>query len=178
MARAGVTLKRRMSWRTLLASAAMLVAAGAGARGLAVADLRTIERAVIEAIGPGFIGRAEPSRIDMMCSACAGEPIVGVQIGKQDDGTEQRVRSGRTTIKDLERLCRARSPECRITPLDVAPAVGWVSSYPIGETAGATAVVIQDGQLLTIRSIATDAASARRNVDKLMPLIRTEVIGS
>jgi hypothetical protein len=176
MVRGDATPKRRMIWRAVIASAATLGAAGADARGLAVTDLRTIERAMIEALGPGFIGRAEPSRIDMICSDCAGGPIVGVQMGAQNDGTEQRVRSGRTTIEDLERLCRASSPECRISALDVAPAVGWVSSYPIGENAGATAVVIQDGGLLTIRSLATDADAARRNVDRLMPLVRERVI--
>lgn len=169
--------RQRAVWGVVLASTLTLVAPGAQARGLAVQDLTTIERAVTEALGPGFIGRAEPGRIDTMCPSCAGEPIVGVRIGVQNDGTEQRVRSGRTSVADLERICQAKSSECRISALDVAPAVGWVSSYPIGESAGATAVVIQNGDLLTIRSIATDAASARGSIEKLLQLVREKFVG-
>lgn len=175
--RDAVALGRGAMRRAALVATAMLAAAGAHAHRLAVKDLRTVERAVTEALGPGFVGRAAPTRIDLICSSCAGEPIVGIRIGTQDDGTEQRVRAGRTTMADLERICRARSPECRITALDVAPAVGWVSSYPVGDGAGATAVVIRDGDLLTIRSIATDATSARANIDKLMPLVNNRIVG-
>ncbi|TRW17168.1 hypothetical protein [Glacieibacterium frigidum] len=172
-----VTKRLKLMLRAFLASVAMLAPAGAFSKGLAVKDLTTIERAVTEALGPGFIGRAAPARIDLMCASCAGEPIVGVQIGVQNDGTEQRVRAGQTKIDDLERICRARSPECRISALDVAPAVGWVSSYRVGDTAGATAIVIRDGDLLTIRAIARDAASARRIVDTLLPLVKERVVG-
>lgn len=151
--------------------------APAEARGLAAKDLTTVERAVLDKLGPGFDARAEPNRIDLICTGCAGAPMIGIQLGRQDDGTEGRVRSGQTRIADLERLCQARSSECRLSALDVAPAVGWVSGYAFGGTAGATAVIIRDGDLLTIRSLATDAATARRGIDKLLPLIRSRLIG-
>lgn len=80
-------------------------------------------------------------------------------------------------MADLEQICRARSPRCTVTALEVAPAVGWVSGYPLGDRAGATAIIIRDGDLLTIRSLARDPASARQAIDHLLPLIRTRIIG-
>jgi hypothetical protein len=59
----------------------------------------------------------------------------------------------------------------------VKPAVGWISAYPIGDRAGATAVIIRDGQLLTIRSVANEAGQTRRNVDRLIPLARSRIVG-
>jgi hypothetical protein len=140
-------------------------------------DLTKTQSAAEAALGKGFISRAEPARLDLTCPSCAGSPIIGIQIGRQADGTEERIRSGETKIGDLERLCRARSPECRIEALEVRPAVGWVSSYQLGEIAGATAVVILNGELLTIRSLADSPAHARGNIDRLLPVVRKEVIG-
>lgn len=157
----------------LLAPAAASAQEGPQAPG----DLTAIEGAVTEALGPGYAVQADPGRLALACSSCAGEPIVSIETGRQTDGTEQRVRSGETRIADLERLCKARNPECRLTPLQVAPAVGWVSSYALGSSAGATAILLRDGALVTIRSVANDAATARRTVDKLLPVVRGRLLG-
>jgi hypothetical protein len=150
----------------------------AQAQGFATDDLTGVEAAVTSALGRGFAGRAKTSRLTLTCSSCTGKPIIDILLGQQNDGTEKRLRSGETKVSDLERLCQQSSPECRLSALDVAPAVGWITSYPIGDNAGATAIVLQDGDLLTIRSLAKDAATARRSIDKLMPLIRTHVIAN
>jgi hypothetical protein len=149
----------------------------AQAQGFATNDLTRIEAAVTSALGQGFDGRAEANRLTLTCSSCTGKPIIDILLGQQNDGTEKRLRSGETKISDLERLCQQNSPECRLLALEVAPAVGWITSYPIGDNAGATAIVIQDGDLLTIRSLAKSAETARHSIDRLMPLIRTHVIG-
>jgi len=149
----------------------------AQAQGFAINDLTRIEAAVTRALGQGFDGRAQANRLTLTCLSCTGEPIIDILLGQQNDGTEKRLRSGETKISDLERLCQQNSPECRLSDLEVAPAVGWITSYPIGDNAGATAIVIQDGDLLTIRSLAKTAATARRSIDNLMPLIRAHVIG-
>ncbi|WP_442678356.1 hypothetical protein ACSBM8_12575 [Sphingomonas sp. ASY06-1R] len=166
---------RRMT--IILPMLAVLAATAAGARGFIIKDLTGEGKAAAAALGAGFQLRSTPSRLILHCGSCAGEPVVDLVLGFQSDGTEERVRSGKTTMADLERLCRTRSAQCRITALDVKPAVGWVSAYPIGDRAGATAVIIRDGQLLTIRSVANEAGQTRRNIDRLIPLARSRIVG-
>jgi len=145
--------------------------------GFATKNINSLDDEVLKLLGPGFIGAPRPGKLAYTCPDCAGQPILGIEFGRQVDGTEGRVRSGETKIEDLEKQCQARSPECRIEALDAGPAVGWVSSYAIGKDQGATAVLIRDGDLLTIRSVANDAAMARSNLDKLLPLVREKIIG-
>lgn len=154
-----------------------LLPSAASAQGLATKTLSALGPAAAAALGPGFVARAEPDRLTLACTDCAGTPLVDLTLGRQADGTEDRVRSGATRIADLERLCQLRSPTCRISMLDIAPAVGWVSAYSLGDTAGATAVILRDGELLTVRSLGPDPAAARRGIDRLLPLIRTRIVG-
>jgi hypothetical protein len=165
----------------LPALAALLAPAAAHAQaqpqGFASKDLTTIERAVTDALGTGFAVQADPNRLALACMGCAGEPIIGIELGRQTDGTEDRVRSGQTKAADLEKLCQARDPECKLSLLDAAPAVGWVSSWSLGSSAAATAILIKGGDMVTIRSVAQDAATARRNIDKLLPVVRGKLIG-
>ncbi|WP_199192916.1 hypothetical protein [Allosphingosinicella deserti] len=168
--------------RTLLQVAVALVLASVaaspgGAKGFADKDLARLETAASRALGEGFSGQARDGRLILTCSACSGEPIVSIEFGRQTDGTEQRVRAGTTTVADLEKLCRLRSEECRISALEVAPAVGWVSRWTIGSSAAATAILIRDGDLLTIRSVAADGETARRQIDALLPVVRTSIVG-
>ena len=156
---------------------ASVAASPAGAEGFADKDVARLETVASRALGDGFSGQAREGRLILTCTDCSGEPIVSIEFGRQTDGTEQRVRTGTTTVADLEKLCRLRSDECRISALDVAPAVGWVSRWTIGSSAAATAIVIRDGDLLTIRSVAADAETARRNVDALLPVVRTSIVG-
>lgn len=145
--------------------------------GFVTKDLTTVEPALTRSLGDGFAGRVTQERIIITCADCTGEPLVSIEIGRQTDGTEARVRSGATRIEDLERLCQARSPECRIRPLEAAPAVGWVSSWTIGSSAASTAILLRDGDLLTIRSVANDAATARRTIEALLPAVQASIIG-
>lgn len=103
--------------------------------------------------------------------------MIDIKIGRQNDGTEQRVRSGQTSISDLEKLCQAKDPSCSLTELKVSPAVGWITDWSMGPMIGSTAIILRDGDLLTIRSIADDADTARRNADTLVESVSPKVVG-
>lgn len=147
------------------------------AEGLAKPDLTQLafDRSVLS-VGV-WIDRAESDRMTLLCMGCDHAPVLDVKIGRQDDGTEDRVRSGETTIAMLEQNCIARDPGCRIEALDVSPAVGWLSSYQIGSQYAHTIVVLRDGDLLTIRSLADDAVTARVNADAAVTTIVPQVVG-
>ena len=131
------------------------------AQGFATRDLASLAKDMERILGAHFTSRTGDGQVALSCVSCPGSPIVGVALGRQDDGTEQRVREGKTTIEQLRARCRARDPSCEMTALEVASAVGWITSYRIGSMAGATAVIIRDGDLLTIRSLSEDPAIAR-----------------
>lgn len=148
------------------------------AEGFGVRDLSTIAPEVSTALGSGFSHKGETERLTLSCPGCDGEPIVDLLLGRQTDGTEDRVRSGQTPISRLEQLCQERSPSCRLTGLDVAPAVGWISTYSMGALFGSTAVILRSGDLLTIRSVASNAEAARGNAEKVVKAVRTRLIGN
>jgi hypothetical protein len=150
---------------------------GAHAGGFIVHDLSTVAADARAALGVGFIRKAEAARLILSCLECKGEHVVDVQLGRQDDGTEQRVRSGQTTMARLEALCRARSPTCTLSALEVSPAVGWITTYPLGAGFGSTAVVLRDGDLLTIRSLAADEPTAKSNAEKTLKAVAGKVVG-
>ena len=149
----------------------------AWAEGFAVHDLRPLAPAMAKAAGADFEHRAETDRVTLACPTCAGSPMIDVRLGRQADGTEQRVRSGETPVAKLEALCRAREPACRLTALEVAPAVGWITAYPMGSLSGATAVILRDGDLLTIRAIADDPATARRHAEMVVAEPGRRIVG-
>lgn len=150
----------------------------AWATGFAIRDLTQAPFVAEQVLGAGYVSRAEPDRLTMMCGECAGSPVIDARIGRQDDGTEGRVRDGTTTMAQLEASCRSREPSCRIEAVPVAPAVGWMSSYRMGEQFAHTIVVLRDGDLLTVRSMATDATTARRNATTMIGSLVRAVVGS
>lgn len=149
----------------------------AWAEGFAVQNLTGLADDAKRALGDGYAARAEPQRLTLMCLGCPGGPMVDLQLGRQTDGTEERVRSGETSVAQLEALCRAKSPECRLSALGVAPAVGWISAYPIGKTAGATAIVLRGGDRLTIRAVAETSEAATRQVEALVRTVAPRIVG-
>ena len=192
---AGSTIRRasRHALTVLLAFAAPLAAGldqGLAARpgapasehgqarpaGFATDDLSSLGPVLAEALGPEYIARAEPTRVTLACITCAGAPIVDVLLGTQTDGTEGRVRSGETTMEMLDARCRSANETCRITGLDVQPAVGWQSKYSFGSSHGATAIIILDGQMLTVRAVADDAPAATAAIARLLPTIRARIV--
>ncbi len=154
-----------------------LWAQAARAEGFAVQSLTAVADEAKRALGGGYAARAEPQRLTLVCLGCPGGPMVDLQLGRQTDGTEERVRSGETSIAQLEALCRAKSPECRLSALGVAPAVGWISTYPMGRTAGATAILLRGGDRLIIRAVAETREAATRQVESLVRAVAPRIVG-
>lgn len=163
--------------RSLAAALLCLAALPAEAGGFAIQDLSSVADVAMATLGKDYQAKAEAKRLTLLCKGCAGMTAIDVLLGRQDDGTEARVRSGATPIAKLEALCKAKSPDCRLTGLSVAPAVGWMTTYAIGSKAGSTAVIIRDGDLLTIRSIADSPEVASRNAKALVDAIAPRIIG-
>ena len=76
----------------------------------------------------------------------------------------------------MEAQCRARQDGCRIEALNVAPAVGWLSLWKIGGS-GSTAVIVLDGDMLTVRSIAGDSATAKANAQAVVADLVPQLVG-
>lgn len=163
--------------RSLALAVLALIAAKAHADGFGVRDLATIVPEVSAALGSSFSSRSETQRLTLTCPKCDGEPTIDLQLGRQADGTEERVRSGQTPISRLEKLCQERNPSCRLTGVDVAPAVGWISTYSMGATFASTVVILRGGDLLTIRSLASNAEAARGNAEKVVRAVRPRLVG-
>jgi hypothetical protein len=60
----------------------------------------------------------------------------------------------------------------------VAPAVGFRSSYPVLGKSGSTTVVMLDGDVLTIRSVADDPAIAHDNAVMLENNLIPAIVGN
>lgn len=167
----------QLSGATLAAFVAT-IGTPANAQGFAIREIAQVADRAASVLGAGFERSTAENQVVLRCEGCPGEPLVSVSLGRQTDGTEQRVRSGQTRIAMLEKQCKARDPACRLSALSVSPAVGWVSSWPMGDTAGTTAVVLRDGDLFTIRVLAADAASARKVMDTLVQGLIPKVVGA
>ncbi|MET7241828.1 hypothetical protein ABZT49_00510 [Methylobacterium sp. EM32] len=163
--------------RNLFIALLCLAAAPAHAEGFAIRDLTAVAIEAGAALGTGYVSRAAPDRLTLMCTACEGAPVVDLLLGRQADGTEERVRAGQTAMAQLEALCRARRPDCRLSGLSVAPAVGWVTRYGVGSSAGATAIILRGGDLLTIRVLAGSGEAASRPVEILVRTVAARIVG-
>ena len=162
----------------LLALAGALAAAPALAEPMAT-DLGALAIPPDLLSGPTFSRADEPGHLLLACIECGDGSAVDLTVapGAGDRGTEGRVRSGETTAADLQALCQAREPACTIDLLDVAPAVGWISAWSMGATAVATAIVLRDGDQLTLRSIGPDPARARANADAVIATLVPQIVG-
>jgi hypothetical protein len=156
---------------------AVAVAAPAHADGFAVRDFTEMTDSVAGFFGGRWETRVEPDRLTMMCFGCDDAPVLDFQLGRQSDGTEDRVRSGQTTFAELEEICRAKTPDCRIEGLDVVPAVGWMSTFRVGSKAAHTIVVLRDGDMLYLRSISENADVARKNADAAIANVVPLIVG-
>lgn len=163
--------------RNLILAFFCLTAAPAHAEGFAIRDLTTVAGEAGAALGAGVMARAAPERLTLMCTTCDGAPMVDLLLGRQADGTEERVRSGQTPMAQIETICRERSPECRLSGLSVAPAVGWATTYGVGSSAGATAILLRDGDVLTIRALAGSRETAARQIEILARTVAARIVG-
>ncbi|BDG73148.1 hypothetical protein [Roseomonas fluvialis] len=157
----------------------MILAVLALATGRAQAqDLVAMEPRAVAALGEGFIARTEGPLMTLTCPTCEGTPLVEIRVGRQEDGTEQRLRSGYTSIASLDQQCRARNPTCRVERADLGPAVGWVSAYQAGPLSGSTLVLLRQGALVLVRSVGGSPEVARGSVERLRAEVLPALVGN
>lgn len=141
-------------------------------------DLEVLAQRAQTALGPGFRWQvAGQKRVTLTCANCTLPVMVTLQIGSQTDGTEERVRNGKTTIARLEQLCQAKEPTCRIERADIGRTVGWVSTFRAGTAGGSTMVLLRNGNMLTVRSKAATPQAARENIRRLQFNVLPQITG-
>ena len=147
------------------------------AQGFAVHDLTPLAEEARNALGKDATAQAQPLQLMLTCPSCDGGPTVALQLGRLTDGTEGRIRSGKTTMAALETMCLQKNPDCRLTTLPAGRAVAWITSYAFGTGAGATAVVLRDGDLLTIDARSIDRGAAEDAVLRLAQKLLPRIVG-
>ena len=163
----------------LLALAGAAAAAAPALAGPMATDLGALAIPADLLSGPTVSRADEPGHLLLACLECGDGSAVDLAVapGAGDRGTEARVRSGETTAADLQALCQQREPACTVELLDVPPAVGWISAWTLGATSVATAIVLRDGDQLTLRSIGPDPARARANADAVIATLVPQIVG-
>lgn len=164
-----------MRWFLVLISC--LLAQTAQAQGFASHDLTGVVDQVRIAIDTKASVQATPLSLTMTCSPCKGSPTVDIELGRLTDGTEKRVRSGETSFAKLESLCIKQNPDCRLSSLPVSPAIGWITVYGLGNGGGSTAVILRDGDLLTIQAKADSPGHAEDSVRALVQGMTPRIVG-
>ncbi|WP_198371871.1 hypothetical protein [Roseomonas rosulenta] len=162
--------------RWWMALAVVVLAAG-GARAQERPSLAAVEARALAALGEGYVARIEDGLLTLTCPGCEGAPAVELRLGRQEDTTEQRLRSGYTSIASLDQQCRARNPTCRVERADIGRAVGWVTAYRAGEVAGSVLVLLRDGGMVIARSVAASPEVARGNVERLRAEVLPALVG-
>lgn len=163
--------------RWLLVLLGCLVAPAAQAQGFVSHDLTGFVDPIRVAIGSNAAVQATPLDLNLTCASCKGSPSVEIQVGRSTDGTEKRVRSGETSLAKLESLCIKQNPDCRLSALPVSPAVGWITVYALENGGGSTAVILRDGDLLTIQARADSPGHAEDSVLALTQNVVPKIVG-
>jgi hypothetical protein len=164
-----------MRWLVVLIGC--LLAQTAQAQGFASRELTAIVDQVRIAIDPKASVQATPLSLTMTCSPCRGSPTADIELGRLTDGTENRVRSGETSFAKLESLCIKQNPDCRLSALPASPAVGWITVYALGNGGGSTAVILRDGDVMTIQAKADSPGHAEDSVRALVQGIAARIVG-
>ena len=158
-------------------AASLTNTASAAQDGFATDDLTTLDYDLADYEGGAFQAKKEAGRTSLICLECTSLTAVDIALGETTDGTEERYRSGETTLEHMEGLCQQRDESCTMAHLEIGDAVGWRSSYTAGAMAGATAVLFENGDMLTIRSIGENHEIADANLDRALDEIAPAIIG-
>jgi hypothetical protein len=163
--------------KMMIAAVYAVLLSGVPASAFQDTDLEIVARKAQSALGPGYRAQlGNNKRLVLLCPDCEGLNMITIQLGRQTDGTEGRVRSGQTSIADLEKQCQAREPSCRIERADTRSAVGWLSTYRNGNIAGNTLVLLRNGDMLQVRSDGNTPAAARENLRRLQRTVIPDII--
>ena len=168
---------RRLTIGILLASLAL--SGAALAEGFGNKDLQTVAFDPLGFTGDGTFeaGSNDPGRLTVFCTGCSETTAIDILLQRSEDGTEQRYRSGETTIAKMEEICKSRSPSCELKAAELGGAVGWVTRYEAAGRSGSTTVLFLDGDQLLIRSIAGDLETAAANGAHALRTIGSQIIG-
>ena len=126
--------------------------------------------------------RQESDRLTVACEKCDGLVAIDVQLAAGPAGTEENIRSGKTTAATMFDICKknaeARGSECySIEPANLKDAVGFVSDVKIAdEMYAATYTIYQDGKLLLMRNVAGSRAEAKRLGDLAFQHIAPQIV--
>jgi len=145
-----------------------LPAAGDGFKVKDLLDVQIDHAAFIE--GEYYSKDTSATRIKVVCEGCE-DVSIDFTLGRSEDGTEGRYRSGETTIEKMEGICQKRNNSCTLSAIAVGDAVGWISTYTTWGLWGSTAILFLDGDLLTIRSFAAEAEVTNRNVATALEVV-------
>lgn len=150
------------------------------AEGFKNKDLRTISVDTSGFTGDGDFeaGSNESERLTVFCAGCPEVTAIDILLSRSEDGTEQRYRSGETTIEKMDEICKSRSPGCELKAASLGDAVGWVTRYQAGGRSGSTTVLFLDGDQLLIRSIAGDLGTATTNGAHALKTLGPQIIGA
>ena len=161
-----------------LALAVSVAPAVAVADGFAEPDLTRLSVDLSGYQGGTFFARQnDPDRLTIGCLDCSDFTAIDILIGRQTDGTEDRIRSGQTTAEQMRALCQSRDPTCELELTSLGSAVGWVTTYD-GAITGSTTILMLGGDTLTIRSIAADRQTAHNNGAVAAATLAPTIIGA
>jgi len=152
-----------------------LPAAGDGFKVKDLFDVQIDHAAFIE--GEYFSKDTSATRIRVVCEGCE-DISIDFTLGRSEDGTEERYRSGETTIEKMEGICQKRNNGCKLSAIAVGDAVGWISTFTMWGLWGSTAILFLDGDLLTIRSFSAEAEVTNRNVATALEVVAPLIIGN
>ncbi len=168
-----------MQWFAITLAMLLFTAIPAAAD-MAITNLTRVNTEIVEK--QGWTVRKQSGRITLMCTGCREFTATDVMLERSSDGTEGRIRSGKTTAKTMMDVCRqnakSRGSQCfEITPIRLKGAVGFLNDVSLGPMGfAATYVLWQDGRRLTIRNVAPSRRAAKQNGAVMLRAIGAQIV--
>jgi hypothetical protein len=161
----------------LAAALAFGMTTAAQAEGFALKDLTKLRFDPASMPGKEFVMRNdEPERATVACVACKDLEAVDIILGQSVDGTEERYRSGKTTLAMMEAICKSKAPSCTMQAATFGRAVGWTTQYETS-TFGSTTALYLNGDLLVVRSLAGSKDVAFANGQAILAAVGKQIVG-
>ena len=154
------------------------------ADGITLTDLRALEFDLETLPFDDYANSAD--RVTLLCSAdCPGITAVDIQLGRAEEGTEQRVRDGTTDAADITALCEqtaSATPGVECLSVEMVTAddyAGWLSDVGIPEEQFITTYQVFGGDYaIRLQSLSPDRELARENALTVFPLLMPQLVES